>query len=97
MQSFLSQVFIEMRDGIKVCVDIYRPEADGRFPALYASSPYQKDLVHLPAVTTFHMRETNDIDWFVRRGYVYVNADARGSGKSVEGRWEFLGLEEQNG
>jgi predicted acyl esterase len=89
-------VFIEMRDGINVCVDIYRPKADGRFPVLYASSPYQKDLVHLPAVTTFHMRETNDIDWFVRRGYVYVNADARGTGKSVEGRWEFLGLEEQN-
>ena len=41
------------------------------------------------------MRETNDIDWFVSRGYVYVHADARGAGKSVEGRWEFVGVDEQ--
>ena len=88
-------VYIQMRDGVKTCVDIYRPDAPGQFPALYACSCYQKDLVHLPPVTTFHMRETNDIDWFVQRGYVYVNADARGTGKSIEGRWEFNGLEEQ--
>ncbi len=63
-------VFIEMRDGVRVAVDVYRPDAPGAFPALYASSPYQKDLYWLPAVPTFHMRETNKIEWFVERGYV---------------------------
>ena len=42
-------VFIKMRDGVHVAVDVYRPDATGEFPALYASSPYQKDLYHLPA------------------------------------------------
>jgi putative CocE/NonD family hydrolase len=81
-------IYVKMRDGVRVAVDVYRPDARGTFPALYASSCYQKDLVYLPAVSTFHCRETNDIDWFVQRGYVYVNADARGTGKA-EGVWKF--------
>ncbi len=88
-------VFIEMRDGVHVAVDVYRPDADGQFPVLYASSPYQKDLYYLPAVPTFHMRETNKIEWFVERGYVYINHDIRGSGKSVEGQWRWHSMEER--
>jgi putative CocE/NonD family hydrolase len=88
-------VYVTMRDGVRVAADIYRPDAPGRFPVLYASSCYQKDLVYLPPVTTYHCRETNDIDWFVERGYVYVNADVRGTGKS-EGIWKFHGEAEQN-
>ena len=89
-------VFVKMRDGVQVAVDIYRPDAPGKFPTLYASSPYQKDLCWLPPVPSFHMRETNKIEWFVERGYVYVNHDIRGSGKSVEGVWRFHSKEEQN-
>lgn len=89
-------VYVKMRDGVHVCVNIYRPDAPGQFPALYASSPYQKDLYYLPPVPSFHMRETNKIEWFVERGYVYVNHDVRGSGKSVEGVWRFHSKEEQN-
>jgi len=89
-------IFVRMRDGVHVAVDVYRPDSPEKFPALYASSPYQKDLVYLPTVPTFHCRETNDIGWFVQRGYVYVHADARGTGKSVEGIWKFHGEEEQN-
>ncbi len=88
-------VYVRMRDGVRVAIDIYRPNAPGKFPVLYASSCYQKDLVYLPAVTTYHCRETNDIDWFVQRGYVYVNADVRGTGKS-EGIWKFHSDAEQN-
>ena len=88
-------VFIEMRDGVHVAVDVYRPDAEGQFPVLYASSPYQKDLYYLPAVPTFHMRETNKIEWFVERGYVYVNHDIRGCGKSVEGQWQWHSMPER--
>jgi len=89
-------VFITMRDGTKVAADVFRPDAPGQFPSLYATSPYQKDLAHLPQWPIFHFRETNDIEWFVRRGYVYVHHDIRGSGKSVEGQWQFFSQEEQN-
>jgi len=88
-------VYVKMRDGIRVAVDVYRPDAQGKFPAIYASSPYQKNLYYLPALPGIHMRETNDIEWFVRRGYAYVNADIRGTGVS-EGMWKFHSKEEQN-
>src|SRR5664279_2726782 len=41
-------VMVTMRDGVRVAVDVYRPDAPGRFPSLYATSPFQKDLVDLP-------------------------------------------------
>jgi len=88
-------VYIKMRDGVRVAVDVYRPDAPGEFPALYASSPYQKNLIYLPQYPQLHMRETNDVDWFVSRGYVYVHADIRGCGVS-EGMWRFHSKEEQN-
>ena len=89
-------VFVTMRDGVKVACDIFRPDAEGEFPAIYATSAYQKDLEYLPQWPIFHFRETNDIEWFVSRGYVYVHHDIRGSGKSVEGQFQLFSQEEQN-
>ena len=89
-------VFVTMRDGTRVAVDIFRPDAPGEFPSLYATSAYNKDLAYLPQVPAFHFRETNDIEYFVSRGYAYVHQDIRGSGKSVEGQWQFFSREEQN-
>jgi uncharacterized protein len=36
-------VMVPMRDGIKICVDVYRPDASGKFPALLAFAIYNKD------------------------------------------------------
>jgi len=36
-------VYVPARDGVRLAVDIYRPDAPGRFPALLALSPYGKD------------------------------------------------------
>ncbi len=74
-------VFVTMRDGVRVACDIFRPDSAGEFPALYATCGYQKDLEYLPQWPVFHFRETNDIEWFVSRGYVYVHQDVRGSGQ----------------
>ena len=41
-------VFVTMRDGVRLCVDVYRPDAEGRFPALLGMSPYSKDVQKLP-------------------------------------------------
>lgn len=73
---------VPMRDGTVLAVDIYRPVADGRFPALLAASPYGKDFTYLPSISSFRFRETGPIEWYVERGYAYVHADVRGSGKS---------------
>ncbi|MBC7292881.1 MAG: CocE/NonD family hydrolase, partial [Thermoleophilia bacterium] len=89
-------VMVTMRDGVRLAVNIYRPDAPGKFPALLAADSYQKDLVDLPLLPIFHMRETNDIEWFVSRGYVFVHSDSRGTGHSVEGEWQLFSQEEQN-
>jgi predicted acyl esterase len=79
----LKDEWIVSSDGTRICADVYLPDADGPFPALYAVSPYQKDLAYLPAVSAFRFRETGPIEWWVEEcGYAYVLADQRGTGKS---------------
>jgi uncharacterized protein len=84
-------VYISMRDGVRLAADIYLPEAEGVFPALLAVSPYGKELQAL--VRTFPPQarpsplwdgciEAGDIDYIVPRGYVHVIVDVRGSGSS---------------
>ena len=35
-------VAVEMRDGVKLIADIYRPEAEGKFPVLLERTPYNR-------------------------------------------------------
>lgn len=82
-------------DGSRICADVYLPDQEGEYPALYAVSPYQKDLAYLPAASAFRFRETGPIDFWVDEcGYAYVLADQRGTGKS-EGRFELFSPVEQ--
>ena len=37
-------VYVPMRDGVRLCVDIYRPPADEPVPALLAFAVYNKDI-----------------------------------------------------
>ena len=87
-------VYVTMRDGVRIALCIYRPDAEGRFPTLFATSPYQYDFDHVPALPLFLWRETGPIEWYVAHGYAYVHADARGSGRS-EGVFGFLDRTEQ--
>jgi predicted acyl esterase len=86
-------VYVTMRDGIKVAVDIYRPEADGKYPCLFSTSAYMKSVQQHPPQYT-HMIEAGATDFFVPRGYVHVIAQARGTGYS-QGRYGFLDKDEQ--
>ena len=36
-------VLVPMRDGVHLCIDIYRPDAPGKFPALLAIAPHNKE------------------------------------------------------
>ena len=90
-------VHVAMRDGVHLAVDVFRPDAPGKFPALLALSPYGKELqkLLLPPQPldksplwdgVIEAGDTNDI---VSRGYVHVIGDLRGTGYS-EG--EYVGL-----
>lgn len=86
-------VMVPMRDGVHICVDIYRPNAPGKFPALLAFAPHNKDL-QTPDLCDFlppqpawsHMwlgaQEAGDTKYLVSRGYVHVIGNPRGVGKS---------------
>ncbi len=87
-------ITVTMRDGIRISLCVYRPDAVGRFPTLFAASPYQYEMDEVPAYPLFLWRETGPVEWYVGEGYAYVHADVRGSGRS-EGEFEFMGLNEQ--
>ncbi len=86
-------VMVAMRDGVHIACDVYRPKEPGRYPVLYAVSPYIKDTVFLPTMSVYRYRETGNIARWVEKGYVYVHADARGAGQS-EGVYERFSPEE---
>ena len=37
-------VYVSMRDGVRICIDIYRPDKDGRYPALCSLGSPGKEL-----------------------------------------------------
>lgn len=61
-------VQIPMRDGVKLSADVYRPEADGKFPVILCRTPYSNDS---KAQFDFGM-------YFASHGYVYMAEDSRG-------------------
>jgi putative CocE/NonD family hydrolase len=71
-------VMVPMRDGTRLAADIYRPKADGRFPAIVERTPYNREeSVILRTKTPQYMAE---------RGFVFVVQDVRGRFGS-EGQW----------
>lgn len=71
-------VYVPVSDGNSVAVDIYRPDAAGRFPALLAMSSYTKELQASDSPSLCN--EAGDTEYFVKRGYAHIIADSRGSG-----------------
>ncbi len=97
-------VRVAMKDGVKLYADIFRPAAEGRFPAILGYHPYEdhgqsapifpKAFASVTANTAGQEKgngplEAGDPNFYVRRGYVHVIANVRGSGKS-EGLYPFL-------
>ncbi|MCK4342844.1 MAG: CocE/NonD family hydrolase [Phycisphaerae bacterium] len=70
-----SNVRVPMRDGVKLATDIYRPDADGKFPTILVRTPYKKEMSELQA------------RYYARRGYAFAIQDCRGRFAS-EGTWE---------
>ena len=82
-----------MRDGIKIALDIYRPAAEGRYPALLAMSPYIKEIQQQPPELS-HDIEAGATGFFVPKGYVHIVVQIRGTGFS-QGQYDFLDTKQQ--
>lgn len=63
-------VMMTMSDGTKLAADIYRPKADGKFPALVERTPYNKK-------TSSEIQAEAHV-YFAERGYVFIVQDTRG-------------------
>ncbi|OGA73004.1 MAG: hypothetical protein A3G27_04150 [Betaproteobacteria bacterium RIFCSPLOWO2_12_FULL_66_14] len=97
-------VFVTMRDGVRIAVDIYRPDANVKVPALLGMSPYAKDVQKLPIFEYPTDRdlgnggiEAGDTGYFVSRGYAHVIAESRGTGISEGHYGVFSGKEQEDG
>jgi len=81
-------VDVPMRDGARLKADVFRPDDDGRFPAILNLGPYQKDKLWIvpdtlaEAANEWMNWETVNPQWWAPRGYAAVRVDGRGSGKS---------------
>jgi hypothetical protein len=69
---FEHNVRIPMRDGIELSADIYRPEADGKFPTILVRTPYSNNSAG--AINQGHYQSV----FYTERGYVVVQQDVRG-------------------
>lgn len=82
-------VMVTARDGVKLAVDVYRPDAPGAFPGLFTISVYGKDTQTFDTPpqefggSLFEASiETGDPEFYVSRGYCFVIGDYRGIGSS---------------
>ncbi|MFD7076714.1 CocE/NonD family hydrolase [Nocardioides sp. NPDC059952] len=81
-------VQLTMSDGVVLRADVHRPAkadgtaAPGRFPVILTQNPYNKNVAG------------GGGDYFVERGYVWVQSDVRGTGSSA-GQWDAFGDREQ--
>ncbi|MDP6173394.1 MAG: CocE/NonD family hydrolase [Rhodospirillales bacterium] len=85
----IGDVYVTMRDGIRLAVDIYLPEGDGGpYPALLSVAPYMKDIQRKPPHWS-HAIESGATSFYVPKGYVHVIAQGRGGGLS-QGEWKWF-------
>lgn len=63
---------VRMRDGVELSADVYRPDAQGRFPVIINRTPYTKTSAGTLTLAKY----------FVSHGYVFVAMDVRGRGDS---------------
>jgi predicted acyl esterase len=83
-------IYVPMRDGVRLAINVFKPDAKGKFPALVSLSPYVKDSQDaylLPPQSIDKPLwdggvEAGDTKYVVARGYVHIIADQRGTGKS---------------
>lgn len=82
------KVMMPMRDGIRLCTDIYRPKTDQPVPVIFSRTPYN---FNLWVDGKLNKRQLQRAMEAVKRGYAYVVQNERGRYFS-EGEWDILGV-----
>jgi uncharacterized protein len=80
----------KMRDGVTLYSDVYRPNAEGKFPVLLIRTPYDKDNIGLAIGNQVHPVHA------AQRGYVVLMQDVRGMFTS-QGNFDALNQEVNDG
>jgi predicted acyl esterase len=80
-------VAIPVRDGVTLDSDIFRPAAEGKFPALLAVHAYSKavqsmEIAPIGFSAARGFIETGDFNFYVRRGYALLIINITGTHKS---------------
>ncbi len=88
-------VRIPVKDGTMLVGDVFRPKAEGRFPVVLGAHPYNCEIQTAPLrpIGYGNLRgyiEAGDPQFLVRRGYVQVVLNVRGTGKS-RGEFQMMG------
>ncbi|ARK29918.1 CocE/NonD family hydrolase [Halalkalibacter krulwichiae] len=78
---------MEMRDGTVLRADVYRPDDNGRYPAILIRTPYSKQLASDGFLSAVEAAQA---------GFVIVIQDVRGRYQS-EGKWDRLNMFEIEG
>jgi uncharacterized protein len=78
-------VWVPLRDGVRLMADVYRPDAPGKFPVILQRTCYDRSEFG-----------NADGEFFAQRGYVYVTQHVRGRGGS-EGEFRHCANEAADG
>lgn len=81
------KVMMPMRDGIRLCTDIYRPKTDKPVPVIFERTPYNFNAYRDGKMNTGKFKKIYEA---ISRGYAYVFQNERGRYFS-EGEWDILG------
>ena len=86
----LRNLLIPMSDGVRIAVDVYLPDAEQRYPAVFYFMPYRKD--------DFYPQIGNGAGLppqYVERGFAFVLGDVRGTNDSEGSAAEMWNSQEQ--
>lgn len=75
----IEDVWVPMRDGVKLAAKVYRPKAQGKYPVLLTRTPYQSGAFQKNKDGTTRLGDSKSVGLtFANDGYVVVVQDARG-------------------
>ncbi len=81
------KIMVPMRDGIRLCTDVYRPKTNDPVPIIFYKTPYNFNGYGDGEENTRTYRRAYDA---VKRGYAFIVQNERGKYFS-EGTWDILG------
>lgn len=87
------KVMVEMRDGVRLATDVYRPKTDKPVPIIFSKTPYNFNSWGDGKERTRTKERALEA---IKRGYAYVVQNERGRYFS-EGKWEILGVPTTDG